>query len=368
MSESRAWTELDLGALERNTRRLQTQLPSGCRLMPAVKAEAYGHGALPVALRLQELGVEAFCVATAAEGARLRRGGVRGELLVLGAAQPADFPLAETCDLLLAAADWAHIRLLEQSGRRLRAHLALDTGMHRLGLDAGRPEDFPRLLGLKKLRLEGAFTHLCTGDAAFSQRQGALFWAAVERLRALGCGVEKAHLLGSEGLLRFPGLGGDYARVGIALYGYGGAAGAALGLEPVLGLKARVVSLRTVKRGEGAGYGLRFQARRDSRLAVLSIGYGDGLPRSLSCGRGAALIRGCRAPVAGLICMDQSLVDVTELPTVRPGDEAVLIGRSGDLRQSAEDLAQAAGTIPNEILSRLGPRLERVLLPEAPRP
>ena len=130
----------------------------------------------------------------------------------------------------------------------------------------------------------------------------------------------------------------------------------------MLSLKARVAAVKTLKKGEGAGYGLCFQAKRETRLAVLSIGYADGLPRQLSCGRGSVLRHGRAAPIAGLLCMDQTLVDVTDIPQVRPGDEAVLIGRSGALRQSAEDLARAAGTIPNEILSRLGSRPERTVL------
>lgn len=356
-AERRAWIEIDLKALEENVRFLRSRLPAGCRLMAAVKADAYGHGAPVIAGELQRLGLRAFCVATAEEGAALRQSGIRGEVLVLGYTGRESLALAAENDLLLTAADLEHARLLSSAGLRLRIHLAVDTGMRRLGEPAEALDRLEAAFHLKNLRTEGLFTHLCTEDGDFCREQAGRFRQTVDQLRRRGCAFEKAHLLSSASLLRFPELGGDYARTGLALYGYG-----APELKPVLSLKTRVAAVKTLKKGEGAGYGLRFRARRETRLAVLSIGYADGLPRQLSCGKGSVLLRGRAAPIAGLLCMDQALVDVTDIPQVRPGDEAVLIGRSGELRQSAEDLARAAGTIPNEILSRLGSRPERIVL------
>ena len=176
--------------------------------------------------------------------------------------------------------------------------------------------------------------------------------------------MPKVHALASYGLLNYPEIGGDYARTGIALYGVLSCASHAVpraaALQPVLSLKTRVAQVQMLQPGERAGYDLRFTARRETRLAVLSIGYADGLPRSLSCGVGAVLLHGCRAPVVGRICMDQTLVDATEIPETAPGDEAVLIGNSGAEKITACDVAEAAGTISNEILSRLGARLERI--------
>ncbi|MFQ8983467.1 MAG: alanine racemase C-terminal domain-containing protein [Evtepia sp.] len=185
----------------------------------------------------------------------------------------------------------------------------------------------------------------------------------MERLPNQGIALPTVHLLASHGLLNYPDLGGDYARVGIALYGLLSTREdrnlAAPDLRPVLSLRARVASVKTLSPGCAAGYGLAFVAQRPTKVAVLAIGYADGLPRTLTGGQ--VLLHGCRAPIVGRICMDQTLVDVTEIPAVDPGDVAVLLGTSGQETTTAYDLAQQAGTITNEILSRLGPRLERIV-------
>ena len=277
-------------------------------------------------------------------------------------------PLARRWRLSLAAADLDHARRLSAWGRPLRVHVAVDTGMHRLGAPAGDAGALAEIFRLPNLRIRGVFTHLCAADGAsardraYTQAQLRAFQGALEALAARGIALPKRHALASAGVLAQPECAGDWARVGLALYGvppaFARAAGA--GLRPVLSLKARVALVRTLRAGECAGYGLAFSAARESRLAVLSIGYADGLPRALSCGVGCALVRGRRAPIAGRICMDQTLLDVTDIPGVAPGDEVVLLGEQAGARLSAWDVAGAAGTIPNEILSRLGPRLPRI--------
>jgi len=365
----RAWIELDREALRHNAAYLSSLLPPGCALMPAVKANAYGHGAVLIARELNALGVEAFCVASAAEGAELRENGVRGDILVLGYTHPACFPMLEEYRLAQTVLDCAYARELARYGRPLEVQVKLDTGMHRIGERCEHLRELQAIFAVPNLRVTGVYTHLCAGgtDAgrAFTLAQGRAFHDTVERLRARGCIIPKVHILASSGLLRYPELGGDYARVGIALYGtletradlekYGG------GLRPALALKARITVVKQVFRGEGAGYALQFRAARDTRLAVAAIGYGDGLPGALGCGAGAALVNGVRAPIAGQVCMDQVLLDVTDVPRVSPGDTAVFIGRDGGDEITAADIAEQAGTITNEILSRLGARLERVM-------
>lgn len=369
---ARAWIELDRGALRHNVEALRRLLPPGCALMPAVKADAYGHGALLVAGELERLGVRHFCVATAREGAELREGGIRGEILVLGHTPPGQAGLLARCALIQTVPDLAYAQALSAQGAALRVHLKIDTGMHRLGTrweDAGALAATAALPGLE---VTGAYTHLCDPAPSPSGRahtlaQAEAFRAALAELDAGGCPVPAAHILSSGGLLHYPELGGSFARVGIALYGVLSTgedeARSPVALRPVLSLKARVAQVRELAAGERAGYGLRFTAPRPTRLAVLTIGYADGLPRCLSEGIGSALLHGRPAPVAGRICMDQTLVDVTGLPPVSPGDTAVLIGRSGGRTISACDLARQAGTISNEILSRLGARLERIVVP-----
>ncbi len=366
----RSWIELDMGALENNAAVLRSRLPEGCDLMPAVKADAYGHGAAAVAKRLNRLGVRSFCVATVEEGDELRRSGVRGEILVLGCAPPSRVALARRRRLTLTAADFEHAKRLAAAGKKIKVHLAVDTGMNRLG---ERAENFDRILSvfeMKNLRVTGLFTHLCASDgkdgasAEFTKAQAESFFELTEKLRGRGFRF-KAHILNSGGAVNYPELGGDGARVGIALYGVMSTASATDsgcdGLIPVLSLKSEISLIKEVKNGENIGYGLSCRAERDMRLAVLPIGYADGLPRSLSNGAGSVIVGGEYAPIVGRVCMDQMMVDVTGVEAA-PGDTAIIIGQSGDKRIRACDMAEAAGTISNEILSRLGKRLPRVTL------
>lgn len=367
----RAWIELDRAALRHNVEYLRALLPPGCALMPALKANAYGHGAALIAGELSALGVRAFCVATVFEGMELRRRGIRGEILILGGTHPRHVPLLARYHLTQTVVDLPYALELNARGQAVSVHVKLDTGMHRLGESCENPAGLRRIFACENLRVTGAYTHLYEDDLARpedraeARAQARAFYQAAEELERAGCRIPKVHLLASGGLLHCPDLGGDYARAGIALYGQlstkaawrssGGA------LRPVLSLKARIVLIREVPQGEGAGYGHQFKAERRTRIAVAAIGYGDGLPRCLSGGVGAALVRGRAAPVAGRICMDQTLLDVTGVPEAAVGDTAVFIGKSGDREITACDVAEQAGTISNEILSRLGPRLEREL-------
>ena len=365
----RAWIELDRAALEQNTAALTALLPPGCRLMPAVKADAYGHGAELLVPALEELGVTDFCVASAAEGAELRRFGAKGKLLVLGYTGPEDLDLVADYDLIQAVVDADYAELLARRGQPLRVHLKLDTGMHRLG---ERPENLPRLAAALRgscLRVEGVFTHLCADDPrqgsgrALTEAQISVFHAAVRELEALGVPCGEQHMMASCGLLRCPWPEGAYARVGLALYGAwedaeDGASPAAL--RPVMTLKARVALVKDLLPGESCGYGPDYVAKERRKIALLSIGYADGLPRSLSNGVGSVLLHGKAAPILGRVCMDQTAVDVTEISETAQGDDAVVIGRSGELENSACTLARLAGTIPNELLSCLGTRLPRL--------
>ena len=365
----RAWITLERQALCHNVKTLQALLPAGCQLMPVLKANAYGHGALPVAQVLARQGISSFCVATLEEGIQLRRGGVRGDLLILGYTHPDQFPLLRRYRLTQTVVDLPYARQLSAFGKTQPVHLAVDTGMHRLGIPAANLDEILTVFSLPHLRLTGLYTHLCTADGAdpasqgYVQRQQEAFRQLLEELKNRGLTLPKVHLLASHGLLNYPAYGGDWARVGIALYGLLSSPEdrntAAPALRPVLSLSARVATVRTLAPGTAAGYGRAFTAQRPTKLAVLTIGYGDGLPRNLTGGQ--VLLHGHRAPIVGRICMDQTLVDVTDLPPVQAGDVAVLIGSDGTETLSAVDLACQCGTITNEILSRLGPRLERVL-------
>ena len=352
MGMSRAWIEIDRGALRHNVKVLQSLLPPGCALMPAVKANAYGHGAVLIARECQEMGIHAFCVATLNEGIELRQNGIKGEILILGWTHSGQASLLHEYNLTQTVMSCAYARDLDSYNQFIQVHIKIDTGMHRLGIAWDRRSEIADIFHFPNLQVTGAYTHLCCDSLA--EEQGRRFYAAVE-----GFPIPKLHLLASDGLLYHPELGGDYARVGIALYG---ATTVRQGLRPVLSLKARVAQVRELPTGESVGYELQFTARRPSRIAALTIGYGDGLPRSLSCGVGNVLLHRQKSPVAGMICMDQTLVDVTDIPEVSVGDIAVLIGKTGTEEIRAVDMAVQAGTISNEILSCLGPRLDRIVV------
>lgn len=371
----RAWIELSMDALRHNVAALRALLPPGCELMPAVKADAYGHGAALIAGELSQLGIRAFCVAAVSEGVALRRQGIQGAILILGYTHPEQFPLLAQYDLTQTVVDYDYAKVLNSYGRPVRVHIGVDTGMRRLGEPCGDISRICEMFRMENLRVEGIFSHLCADDTenaddrAFTLRQGEAFWKLVGELRRHGCVCPKAHILSSYGLLNYPELGGDYARAGIALYGVlstrADGQRCKADLRPVLSLKTRITSVRELRRG-GAGYGLAFRAARDSRIAALSIGYADGLPRALSCGAGSVLINGLKAPIAGRICMDQTLVDVTDIPDVRAGETATVIGTSGSESVSAYDLAEQTNTITNEVLSRLGARLEKTPVQSPP--
>jgi alanine racemase len=370
-SRGRAWIELDSKALAHNVEFLRSRLPESCKLMPAVKAEAYGHGAILISKELNRLGIDAFCVACVQEGVTLRKAKINGEILVLGYTHPQQLPLLSRYHLAQTVVDHDYAQKLGRYGRRLHVHIGVDTGMHRLGERSENVDNLCSIFEMKNLIVDGLFSHLSADDRlmpkdkAFTEAQVAAFHQTIRALKQHGITCPKTHLLASYGVINYPELAGDYARVGIALYGvlsthedtavWNGS------LQPVLSLKARVATVKSLYADESAGYGIGFTAEHDMKIASIAIGYADGLPRALSNGVGSVLINGCKAPIIGRICMDQTIVDISNIQDVKAGDIAVMIGCSNCERISAGDLAEQTGSITNEVLSRLGSRLERII-------
>lgn len=366
----RAWIELDGAALRYNVSSLTAELPEHCELMPAVKAEAYGHGAVLISKELNQIGVQAFCVAGVAEGVQLRKHKIKGEILVLGYTHPEDFHLLSQYHLAQTVVDYPYACLLNEYGKTISVHIGIDTGMHRLGERWENMDQIYEIFEMENLRIEGMFTHLSADDTMtpedqeFTNAQIHDFYEVVEKLKEQGYPCPKLHLQASYGIVNYPDTAEDYARVGIALYGVlstrEDTENCRIPLKPVLSLKVRVASVRNVHPGEAVGYGRQFIANHEMKIATLAIGYADGLPRTLSNGVGEALVKGYRVPIIGRICMDQTMIDVTDIPDVQSGDIAVIIGTSGEEEITACDIAEQTGTITNEVLSRLGSRLERM--------
>lgn len=367
---SRAWIELDLKKLEHNVKSLTSALPEQCELMAVVKAAAYGHGAGETAVCLNRFGVRAFAVATIEEGIELRREGLLGEILILGYTDPARAEEIWWYDLTQTLLDEGYAEQLNRQGWRVKAHIKIDTGMHRLGFDYQEPEKLAAPFAMAHLQISGIYTHLCVSDSLapqavdFTKEQIRRFHTVLGQLRKRGIKVPKTHIQSSYGLLNYPELRCQYVRAGISLYGVPSAlqdkTQLQLDLQPALALKARVILIRKVPKGESVGYGRAFVAQRDSILAIVPIGYADGYPRNLSCGTGSVLIQGRKVPIVGRICMDQLAIDVTNIQDVQVGQTVTLIGQDGQAEISAAMVADAAGTITNELLSRLGSRLSIV--------
>ena len=366
-AKTRAWAEIDLGALVRNSRAIRARA-GGRRLIAVVKADAYGHGAVTVARALSADGCDAFAVISLAEALELRDAGIREPILILGGLlEPDEADQAMARELVpvvsrLEALDW-----LERAAARVRRaagfHLKLDTGMGRLGL---APEDLPafveRLHASRALRLEGVMSHLAEADdldAPATERQRALFAELVGRLRVAGFAPDWIHLDNSAGIARGPASGTDAVRPGIWRWGAEPLLAGGHRLEPVMSLFARVCHAKTVRAGTRIGYGGDFVARETTRILTLAIGYADGLPRAVG-GRIDVGFRGRRVPLVGRVSCDLAAVAVPGSEPIAPGDEVLIFGRRGELAIPVEEVAAAAGTISYEILARIGKRVPRI--------
>lgn len=369
---NRAWIELDAEALAHNIRQYQAILPPGCRIMGVVKANAYGHGARAVAPFLENLGIDHFATATLDEAVQLREYGVKSDILILGYSAPSDFSALAEHNLTQTATCPEHAAQLERYGREhgvpLKVHIAVDTGMHRIGFLPEDTEAICRFYQSGDLRVTGIYSHLCVADTeeeehvAFSIGQAERFRGLVDTLRSRGVELGTVHLLSSYAAVNYPAYAYEYARLGILMFGVKSDPADYLREElhprPVMTLKAHITSIREIGPGETVSYGRIFRAERPTKIASVAIGYADGIPRCLSGGKLRAIVHGRYVRGVGRICMDQLMLDVTGVEDLRVGDEAVFIGRDGECVIQAEELAQNSGSITNELFSRLGARLE----------
>jgi alanine racemase len=365
----RAWVEVDLTAIRRNLAALRSRLTPGCRILPMVKANGYGLGASRVVRALAPEQPWGFGVATSEEGLALRRDGFSGRIVVFS-------PLVRVDSEALVGGQLepvvtgleAFLELSTVSMRNARpwqVHLEVDTGMARSGLAAGEVEEWAPVVAERldgaRLRVASTFTHFHSADTdpGATRAQWSLFEGAVDRMRRHGIEPGLLHAANSAAAMLYDSYSADLVRPGIQLYGGGSWDPAP---SPVARVCARVLEVRDVPSGTTVSYGATFRTDRPSRLATLAIGYGDGLRHGLSR-RGVALVRGRPVPIVGAVCMDVTVVDITEGPTVEIGDVATLLGQDGGECIELESVAQACGTISYEILTGLGRRLPRVERP-----
>ncbi|MEY3773772.1 MAG: hypothetical protein RLZZ129_552 [Verrucomicrobiota bacterium] len=366
----RCWAEIDLAALERNLRLIRASLPAHIRYVAVVKADAYGHGLHQTAARLMHAGADLFAVANVTEAAALRELGPGWPILILSPLLPAEDSYLAEYDLAATVSSVEEVARFEAAGqaagRTIAVHMKIDTGMGRLGVwHADAPGLCAQILAAPHLKLAGVFTHFSSPDEdpAFTAEQRRLFLTALDRCAGVKPADIFVHADNSSGLESMPGSSPFNAvRVGLLQFGilpHPNSMLAQVHTEPVFSFHTRVGLVKNLPAGTGISYGRTHLLRRDSRVAILCAGYGDGLPRAAS-NRGQVLIRGQRCPVLGRVTMDQTVVDVTDVPGVICGDEAVLVGRQLENEISIAEFSRSADTIPWETLCSVTKRVPRV--------
>ncbi len=360
-ARSRTWATVDLDALAHNVRVLRGRIPSATALMAVVKADAYGHGVVPVAETALAAGASWLGVATADEALELRAAGIRAPTLILGPV-PAVWLPAVAAGCAMTVGDQASIQVLERlpGSTRPRVHLKVDTGMTRLGVPVEGLAALLARIDPARIVVEGVYTHLACADdpnPSMTRTQLGAFARAAEIVRARFPRV-LCHAAASAGVLGYPESALDLVRVGIALYGVAPAPHLDAPLRPAMTLSSRVVSVRRVAAGTGVSYGATYRPIRASTIATVPVGYGDGYPRALS-NAGVMVVDGQRHRIAGRVCMDFTMLDVGNA-VVREGDEVTVFGPA----LPAVEVAGAAGTIAYELFCRLGRRVPRLYVRE----
>jgi alanine racemase len=364
---SRAVCRIDLEALRHNLAAIRSAIGAGVAVCGVVKADAYGHGAVPVARTLAAAGIEHLAVASLDEARELRDAGVDVPILVFGSVRPDR--AREAARLRLAVTVWsaAAARALADAvdpDEPLDVHVKVDTGMHRVGALADDLSDLAAALRAAPLRVAGTMSHLACADEpghASVPAQIDAFESALRALATHGIAPGVRHLANSAGAIEWPRARYDMVRAGIALYGCAPSPELAgrFDLEPVMHLRTRILQVKSIPAGDRVGYGHTFAATRPTRLAVLPVGYAIGYPRALS-NRGEVLVRGRRAPVAGTISMDHVTIDVTDVPDAAEGDVVTLWGSDGAQHLDVMELGARAGTIGYELLTCVSPRTPRI--------
>lgn len=370
--EKRSWVEVDLSQIRSNYLLYKNSLKRDASIMAVIKADAYGHGDVQVARLLSDLGCTMFAVSNIDEAVGLREAGIKGEILILGYSSPFYARTLFELDLTQAIVSEEYAQQLADTGLRIKCQFAIDTGMNRIGIDADDATDCERIIRLfiHKLNVNGLFTHLCVADSnkesdkEFTLLQLSKFRNIVSRVSDIR--MPYIHCCNSAAGIKYLDKSSFYdeigriVRLGIVLYGLKPSNDIEIpqGIKPPLTWKSVVSMVKKVYAGETIGYGRTFKVERESVIATVATGYADGFSRKLS-NKGFVLINGCRAPIVGNICMDQTLVDVTDIPEVKMGTHVVLLGSNGSITYTADDMAHMLGSIGYEVTCGISKRVQR---------
>lgn len=366
----RSWVEINLSQLMQNYCTYASLCSQRTRIIAVVKANAYGHGDAMVAKSLQNGGVSFFAVSNIDEAVSLRCAGIKGEILILGYTPIEAIDKLKEYDITQTLVSREYAELFSaKASKDVKCQFAINTGMNRIGLNCNDIDNCEEVIRhyAKKLRINGIFTHLCVADSItasdvmFTQKQIQTFEALATRLDDLN--FEFVHCMNSAGGLTASSKYDDIVRLGIILYGLQPSKDVKLpvGIQPVLEWKSVISMVETIEQGETIGYGRTYYADRRMRVATIPTGYADGYSRLLS-NKGYVLIYGQKAPIVGRVCMDQMMVDVTDIQNVKCGDEVVLIGKSESEKITADMIASMIGTIGYEVVCNISPRVERIYL------
>lgn len=368
--QNRAWLEINLDNLEHNVNQIKSIIPEECNIMAIVKANAYGHGLVEISKKLNEIGIQNFAVATLSEGITLRKNNIKGNILILGYTDLKDIEYIIKYDLIQTIVDYEYAKKIQQMKleNKLKVHIKINTGMNRIGESYQNIDNLIKIYQMQNIEILGTYSHLCVSDSLknedieFTNMQIKNFFECIDKIKGLGYDTGKIHIQASYGILNYSNLNCDFVRPGIIMYGIYNEdePKIKLDLRPVLSLKSRITSVKEITKEESVSYGRTFIAETNKKIATVSIGYADGYPRNLSNKNVKVMVNGEYADIIGRICMDQLIIDVSKIKEIHQGDIVTLIGEQEEI--SAELIASKADTITNELLSRLGSRLGRIII------
>lgn len=362
------WAEVNLQTLRENYFKLKAYTQS--EIMPIVKADAYGHGMIPVVKTLKACGAERYGVALLEEALELKAVFPELTVMVLGATDLEDSDTLVREEIIPTVFHFSQAKALSEAAVRLKqtvkVHIKVDTGMGRIGFREEDFKEFLRIAELPNLLIEGVFTHFATSDhkdLSFARIQLKSFQSLCNKLKKAGLTIPIRHAANSAALIQFPESHLELVRPGISLYGFTPSSqiGGIVGLEPVMFWKTKISHIKTIKTGETVGYGRTFQAAYPTRVATIPVGYADGLRRALS-NHGEILVHGRRSTMIGRICMDQTMLDVTKIPKVKVGDVVTILGKDGYEQITAMEMAEWLETISYEVVCGISKRVPRVYL------